>query len=130
MAFQAHMNFRFQGRIMTNTKEIAMLFNPDTAFDRKDEIYLGTWFGYDAWAYEELTLWCQHGESRQNVLLVEGNEPGAYLTWVGSHSWFTHNAIIGTANGDIPMVDHLTKSKKGLAYLMAFAALHHHPENK
>ena len=66
---------------MTNTKEIAMLFNPDTAFDRKDEIYLGTWFGYDAWAYEELTLWCQHGESRQN----ETNREHISLGWVLIH---------------------------------------------
>tara|TARA_R110000851_G_scaffold96452_1_gene209318 strand:+ start:372 stop:716 length:345 start_codon:yes stop_codon:yes gene_type:complete len=105
-----------------------MLFNPDTAFDRNDdEFYLGTWFGLDAWAYKTSRTLV---EGEWSVLLVEGNEPGNYMTWVGTSSWFAPDAIMGTSNGSIPMVDHLTKSEKGLAYLMAFAALHHHPKNK
>lgn len=102
-----------------------MLYDPDTAFNRTDEVYLGTWFGFDAWAYVTCSNRVGTLEPEWSILLVEGNEGGNYQCWVGNKSWFDADAVMGTSDGSISMSEHLTESDKGKAYLMAFAALHH-----
>ena len=89
------------------------LYDPYSAFNRTDEVYLGTWFGMDAWAYVTCSRRYGTPEPEWTVLLAQSSEPGDYRCWVGDKSWFEADATIGTSEGPIPMVEHLTETDAG-----------------
>jgi len=94
------------------------LFNEKTAFDQKNEIYVGTWFEHDIWIYMQA--------GRANLLAVHGNEPGDYATWIGDVGWFQDGKKIGYPGGkSVLMAEHLTTECLSKAFLMGFAAVHH-----
>lgn len=90
------------------------LYNAYTCFDKTDEEYIGTWFGFDVYTYKDC--------GRLGLLATDSDLPGEYSTFI-FHEFQLHGSIGYFGERSVPMEIHLTETPRNKAFLLASMAL-------